>query len=267
MPQAVAEVHEGALQLWQQGVLPVLIDFCRQLLHGPNQSGLLGAAALGYIGPDASILNSSGPASLAAAAADFPPQSAVMISTVGAYCSASGGSRGSDGNSSSAGAVVWSPRHQQWCLLLSLWRSVLGQLSRVIHVGQFGMEFLTAAEPRLHLAVQLLSSSYHAATSSSSGSTQAASDADHDATSRALVLAMTGFTPDGLRPGAGRGSGSQPVLLTLSNILEAERSLSLLKFMVQGRGDWELQRPGSLASFRAAAASYVEFVAAPWQDR
>jgi hypothetical protein len=57
------------------------------------------------------------------------------------------------------------------------------------------------------------------------------------------------------------------VLLTLSNILEAERSLWLLKFMVQARGDWELQRPGSLASFRAAAASFIEFVAAPSTDR
>jgi hypothetical protein len=263
--QAVAEVHEGALQLWQQGALPVLIDFCRQLLHEPNQSGLLGAAALCYVGPDASRLSSPGPASLAAA--DVPLQSAVTVSTVGAYCSAS---IGSDGSSSSGDSgLIWSPRHQQWCLLLSLWRSVLGQLSRVIHVGQFAMEFLTAAEPRLHLAVQLLSSSYHAANSSSSSSrsAQAASEADHDATSRALVLAMTGFTPDGLKPGAGRGSGSQSVLLTLSNILEAERSLWLLKFMVQARGDWELQRPGSLASFRAAAASFIEFVAAPSTDR
>jgi hypothetical protein len=57
------------------------------------------------------------------------------------------------------------------------------------------------------------------------------------------------------------------LLLTLSNILEAERALQLLKFMVNSVGDWELQRPGSLAGFRSAAASLVEFVAAPSLER
>jgi hypothetical protein len=78
---------------------------------------------------------------------------------------------------------------------------------------------------------------------------------------------MTGFTPDGQRPGAGRNTGNSPILLTLGNLLEAERALQLLKFMVNSTGDWEVQRPGSMASFRAAAASLVEFVAAPALDR
>lgn len=264
--QAVAEVPEGALQLWQQGILPVLVAFCRQLLHGPDQSGLLGAAALGYVGPDASILSASGPAA-AAAPAGFPPQSGVSVNTMGAYAGVPGPGGGSaDSNSSGDVRVVPSPRHQQWCMLLSVWASVLQQLSRTVHVQQAAMEFLTAAEPRLQLAVGLLSSSYHMAVSSSSSS-QARLDAEHDPASRALVLAMTGFTPDGLKPGMGRGSAVAPVLLTLSNLKEAEGSLFLLKFMVHSVGDWELQRPGSLASFRSAAASFIEFVATPSLER
>jgi hypothetical protein len=152
-------------------------------------------------------------------------------------------------------------------MLLSVWASVLQQLSRTVHVQQAAMEFLTAAEPRLQLAVGLLSSSYHTAVSSSGSSGQARPDAEHDHASRALVLAMTGFTPDGLKPGMGRGSAVAPVLLTLSNLKEAEGSLFLLKFMVHSVGDWELQRPGSLASFRSAAASFIEFVAAPSLER
>jgi hypothetical protein len=162
--------------------------------------------------------------------------------------------------------VLWSPRHQQWCLLLSLWASVLQQLSRAVHVANVATEFLTAAEPRLRLALQLFSSSYQ---DSSSGryAGHGAADADADsAASRALVLAMAGFYPDSLRPSRGP-AGDSAVLLTLGSLLEAERVLALLKFMVNNVGDWELQRPGSLASFRAAAASLVEFVAAPTLDR
>jgi hypothetical protein len=271
--QAVVEEPEGALLLWQQGVLPVLVAFCRELLHAPDQRGLLGAAALGYVGPE--TLSPHGASSLAAvsasasaSAAEFAPQSEVMISTVGAYMnpSSSGSNDGSNGSSGSD-VVIWSPRHQQWCLLLSLWVSVLRQLGRAVHVGGTAMDFLIAAEPRLHLAITLHSSSWHAAHNSSS-KRAATADADHDsATSRALVLTMTGLTPDGLQPGAGRGAENAPLLLTLSNILEAERALQLLKFMVNSVGDWELQRPGSLAGFRSAAASLVEFVAAPSLER
>lgn len=276
--QAVAEVPEGALQLWQQGVLPVLIGFCRQLLHGPDQMGLLGAAALGYVSPDASILAAlnAGPANLAAGGAgggaELSAQSALAISTVGAYMAAGGSSSSSTGSRSSSSdaavAAVWSPRHQQWCLLLALWVSVLQQLSKTVRVSDIATEFVTAAEPRLQLAVQLLSSNYHQSrTFNSNSSAQGGLDADLDTpANRALVLAMTGFTPDGLKPGGGRGASSA-VLLTLGNLLEAERALLLLKFMVNDIGDWELQRPGALASFRSAAASLIEFVAAPMMDR
>jgi hypothetical protein len=268
--QAVAEIPEGALQLWQQGVLPVLVGFCRQLLHGPGQSGLLGAAALGYMEPDASVLNrlASSLASMtaAAAAAEFPPPSPVMVSTVGAYTMTDSSEGGNSSSSSSDVAVLWSPCHQQWCLLLSLWVSMMQQLSRSVHVADVAVEFLTAAEPRLQLATQLLSSSAHAA--HSSNNSQNASDAGQDsAANRAVVLAMTGFNPDGQKPGSGRSTGNSPILLTLGNLLEAERALQLLKFMVNSMGDWEVQRPGSMASFRAAAASLVEFVAAPALDR
>jgi len=271
--QAVAEVQEGALQLWQQGVLPVLIGFCRQLLHGPDQSGLLGAAALGIIGPDASILTGAngGSASLAAAAAaagDGSPQSAVTLSTVGAYVAA-GGSSGSSGSGSSTDmSMIWSARHQQWCLLLALWSSVMQQLSRTVRVSDIAMAFLTAAEPRLQLAVQLHSSYYHSLHSSSGSKGVGGGDPDHDTpASRALVLAIGG-TLDRLAPGSGQGSASSSaVLLTLGNLLEAERALLLLKFMVNDVGDWELQRPGSLAGFRSAAASLIEFVALPSLER
>lgn len=73
---------------------------------------------------------------------------------------------------------------------------------------------------------------------------------------------------DRLAPGSGQGSASSSaVLLTLGNLLEAERALLLLKFMVNDVGDWELQRPGSLAGFRSAAASLIEFVALPSLER
>lgn len=267
--QAVVGDRDAALQLWQQGLLPVLISFCRQLLHGPDQTGLLDAAALGYIGPEASILSSgTAGAGAAAAAADLPQQSAVMVSTVGAYASASDGGGSDSGGGGGGGdtAVVPSPQHQQWCMLLNLWATVLIKLSQVVTVDRDALEFLTAAEPRLLLAVQLFSSSHHAATSSSSHG-QTPSDTDQDSASRALVLAMTGYTPDGLLPGMGRTAAVAPVLLTLSNVKEAEYALFLLKFMVHSVGDWELQRPGSLANFRSAAASLIDFVALPTLER
>jgi hypothetical protein len=65
----------------------------------------------------------------------------------------------------------------------------------------------------------------------------------------------------------GGHSREVPLLLTLANLLEAERALFLLGFMVPHIGVWQLQRPGSLAAFRAAAARLVEFVAAPSLDR
>lgn len=55
--------------------------------------------------------------------------------------------------------------------------------------------------------------------------------------------------------------------LTLAGLLEAERSLFLLSFMAQHSGAWQLVRPGSLATFRAAVASFLEFVARPSQTR
>lgn len=273
--QAVAEVPEGALQLWQQGVLPVLIGFCRQLLHGPNQSGLLGASALGYAsGPLESSGTLAGLSSSSSAAASdgvgsfLQQQSAVLVSTVGAYMTTADASGLSSNSSSIDAAVLWSARHQQWCLLLGLWVSVLQQLSRSVHVADTAMEFLTAAEPRLQLAVQLLSSNYSSSRAKGGLAAAAGDGADHDTpASRALVLTMTGFMPDGLKPGARQGSGDAAVLLTLGSLLEAERSLQLLRFMVNSLGDWELQRPGSLANFRSAAASLIEFVAGPSLDR
>ncbi|WIA34108.1 hypothetical protein OEZ86_012479 [Tetradesmus obliquus] len=73
----------------------------------------------------------------------------------------------------------------------------------------------------------------------------------------------------GLGSGAGGLGYSRdaPLLLTLANLLEAERAMYLLGFMVPHIGVWQLQRPGSLATFRAAAARLVEFVAAPSLDR
>ncbi|WIA13954.1 hypothetical protein OEZ85_002523 [Tetradesmus obliquus] len=82
--------------------------------------------------------------------------------------------------------------------------------------------------------------------------------------------AQSGFGgSSGLGSGAGGLGYSRdaPLLLTLANLLEAERAMYLLGFMVPHIGVWQLQRPGSLAAFRAAAARLVEFVAAPSLDR
>jgi hypothetical protein len=158
-------------------------------------------------------------------------------------------------------------------LLLGLLSTLLQQLSRSTAVEDIAMQLLVAAEPRLLLAVQLQSCSRISSTSQGSGASGLAQGQLPGQPHGVLTLAWgpgSGFgTSGGLGSGVSSGSYSSreaPLLLTLANLLEAERAMYLLGFMVPHIGVWQLQRPGSLAAFRAAAARLVEFVAAPSLD-
>jgi hypothetical protein len=271
--RAVAAAPDGAMQLWQQGVLPVLVGFCRQLLHARDRhSGLLDASALGMVGPNADAAAGLGGELSAAAAAS--------LATLGAYTTAaSSGSGGGSSSSSTAqqqpaagdGGIVWAPRHQQWCLLLELWGVLLQQLSRNVDVTATAVELLVAAEPRLLLAVQLQGSNDGVRDSSGTGG--AAARQQHDGRGGASSSGpgaldfLSAFGANGASAAAASAQAAAAARLTLGNLLEAERSLRLLRFMVGHLGEWQLQRPGSLAAFRAAAASLVEFCARPSTDR
>lgn len=284
---AVAQVPEGALQLWQQGLVPVLAAYCRQLMHTEHSTGLLDVASLGFVGPSS---DSYGPG-LGLSGFELSAQLEVSLSTLGAYMSlvdsAAGSSvqtvkglpavpggigarGGAGGGSGGVTGCMWSPRHQQWCLLLGLLSTLLQQLSKATAVEDIAMQLLVAVEPRLLLAVQLQNSSgsgsIHESHSHSGASGHSGQLPGHHH-SGAFALAwgpQSGF-------GSGRlghaGHTEAPLLITLANLLEAEKSLFLLKFMVPHLGVWQLQRPGSLAAFRTAAARLVEFVAAPSLNR
>ncbi|KAF8066207.1 LIP1P [Scenedesmus sp. PABB004] len=190
---AVAQAPDGALALWQQGLLPVLLAFTRRLMHSDAGTGLLDAACLGLVGPSAAAggagLGLGGarscparsPCRARAAQAAAPPPARPPRWAAAARCPAAAGG---------VLALAWGPRSD---------------------LGAGG---------------------------------------------------------GALGAGGGGGVGKAPPLqLGLANLLEAERALYLLRFMTPHIGEWQLQRPGSLAAFRAAAAQLVELVAAPSLDR
>uniref|UniRef100_A0A383VTA8 Uncharacterized protein n=1 Tax=Tetradesmus obliquus TaxID=3088 RepID=A0A383VTA8_TETOB len=294
---SVAQAPEGSLQLWQQGLLPVLVAYCRQIMHTQQATGLLDVASLGFVGPGSGVYGSAA----GFGGYDLSPLMEVSLSTLGAYMSLSGSSSGGSSSSSvqtvrglpaapgglpagsaaaaaaaSAGAgCIWSPRHQQWCLLLGLLSTLLQQLSRSTAVEDIAMQLLVAAEPRLLLAVQLQSCGRSSSSSSNQGAGFNSSGQGALPSQPHGVLTLAWGPESGFGGGSGLGSGAgglgysreAPLPLTLANLLEAERAMYLLGFMVPHIGVWQLQRPGSLAAFRAAAARLVEFVAAPSQDR
>jgi hypothetical protein len=110
-------------------------------------------------------------------------------------------------------------------------------------VGDAAVQLLVVAEPRLMLAMQL----HSAAAVHSIGPAADPASGSSGGNEYAAAAAQQGDAP----------------LLTLASVLEAERAAALLVLLVPHSGLWQLRRPGSLAAFRAAAARFVEFVAAP----
>jgi hypothetical protein len=290
LSMTVAQVPEGALQLWQQGLLPVLVSYCRQLLRSTQGSlGLLDVAALGQVGQDSSqlvgsLVPAAVPAAAGASAPEVPASMAVSVSTAGAYAAVEAFSTISGGSSLQAvagvgGSYVWTHSHQQWCLLLGLLSTLLQQLSRVVKPGtveDVAMQLLIAAEPRLLLAIQLSC----CRSWSSSGRQEQLQQQQQQQQQGPLSTAHQGsrildiaWGVTGAQPVCGvtaqQGLAGDPgvVVLTLANLLEAQRALFFVNFMAPHLGIWELQRPGSVTSFRAAAASLIEFVAAPSLQR
>ncbi|GBF97595.1 hypothetical protein Rsub_10731 [Raphidocelis subcapitata] len=125
---AVARVPEGALQLFQQGALPAVLDAARDLLS-PRGGGLLGAEAVAGGGEGG---DGGGRA---------------VPGTLGAYHYL--------GPATPGGAAGWAAGHQQWCVLLSLAAAAVRNLSCFVPVAEPAVALAVAAEPRLALSLQL----------------------------------------------------------------------------------------------------------------
>jgi hypothetical protein len=135
----VSTVPEGALQLFQQGALPALMDCARDLLD-PSGGGLLGPEA---VGPD----GSSGGGDVAMGGGGASAGGPAVPGTLGAY---------RQGGAGGGGAGAWSPEHQQWCVLLGLAGTMLRHLSRFVPVSEAAVSLMVAVEPRVVLAMQLM---------------------------------------------------------------------------------------------------------------